>query len=462
MIIGLAAAGFAVGGYETGRRSVDAAAIARKFSLEQSQPSSVPQPRADSIPAREPSQVIIRDIATVPFSELYDILKAASREQLLAWARDLEQMPRGPRPRAAVTAYYKSLIQVDHHAALEALSQSTNLPIRDLAEDALLKAAPESIWSQIAEALAQMRYPGRGWGRGRGREDVILNWSRVDPVAVSKFIETHPAAKFIEIHPFSANQRRPDREAERVISLLTNWGEIDPSAARSWLEADGSRQTKDAFRAFLTSWGRADPAAAIDHAVANARQPNFEAAINELVYQFVRSAKEDATKLILLLPPERAKAALENVADITNPKEIDPNLDRPRDYRRPPDEIAPWMVGFPVEFWSDGIGVVANGWLNDDADSAKAWLNQLRPDLRDAAIASCCRSATQNWRQEIELGLTIRDDPLRDSVLADLIRSFSTKREEGIEVIEFIDELSFSEDQKAYLRRFITGGPNGR
>jgi hypothetical protein len=444
-----------IGGFEAGRKTVNAAAFASSDGTATTPPPADSVSQKKTLPERDSSPVTVRDIATVPFSELYDVLKSASRDQLLAWARDLEQMPRGPRQRAAVAAYYKSLIQVDHHAALEALSQSTNLPIRDLAEDALLKAAPESIWSQIAEALAQMRYPGRG----RGREDVILNWSRVDPVAVSKFIETHPATRFIEIHPFNANQKRPDREAERVISLLTNWGEIDPSAARSWLEADGSRQTKDAFRAFLTSWGRADPAAAIDYAVANARQPNLEAAINELVYQFVRSAKEDAAKLILLLPPERAKAALKNVADITNPKEIDPNLDRPRDYRRPPDEIAPWMVSFPVEFWSDGIGVVANGWLNDDADSAKAWLNQLRPDLRDAAIASCCRSGTQNWREVIELGLTIRDDRLRDSALADLIRSFSTRREEGIEVI---DELSLSEDQKTYLRRFITEGPNGR
>ncbi|HKP01984.1 MAG TPA: hypothetical protein VJU77_01360 [Chthoniobacterales bacterium] len=355
-------------------------------------------------------------------------------------------MPRGPRQHAAVTAYYKSLVQVDHHAALEALSQATNLFMRDVGEDALLRAAPESIWQDVAVALAQMRYPARGWGR----EDVILNWSRVDPVAASKFIEGHP---------IRAEQKPPDEEDPRVSSLLKNWGEIDPTAAKIWLEADTSRQTKEAFRAFLTSWGHVDHAAAIDYAVANQRKPNFEPAINELVYDFVRPAKEDASKLILLLPPEQAKAALKNVADITNPEVINPNLDRPPDYQRPPDEVARWMVSLPAELWKESIGPVAQRWLADDTISATAWFDQLDRNSREIAIVSLCNARMSAPRDDVfKLAWTIGNPELREKTLGKVVR---TLRRDYSDPIEAVDDFSISNEQKAYLRKVLLEGDNG-
>ena len=289
VMIGLAAAGLAVGGFETGRHSVDAAAIERTIASQ-----STPQRSSDSsiqyqpLAPRERDRIIIRDIATVPFSELYDVLKSASREELLAWAADLERMPRGPRQRAAVTAYYKSLIQVNPRAAIEAVFRAQNLNMRELALDALTKATPESIWGDLAEMMLQLPYPKHA----NVGEDLIWNWSRVDPVAASQFITTHP---------------RPGEDG-RLFSLLYNWGAIDPLAARDWVEADPSRQTKDAIRALVSGWEDTDRPAAVEYVLANASRPNFQDAINELAYDFVRRAKDQATSLILLLPPEQAKA----------------------------------------------------------------------------------------------------------------------------------------------------------
>lgn len=443
-ILGLVAAGFAVGGFQAGRRSVDAAAFSRHTGETRVDSPNLSQ--RQGVPTESPlGQGRVREIATVPFSQLYDVLRSASREQLLTWARDLEQMPRGPRQRAAVTAYYKSLIQVDHRAAIEAVLHMQNLPMRDLAIEALTRASPESIWADLAEMTMEMRYPGRGYIR----EDLIKNWSRVDPAAASQFIERHP---------FSAEQRPPDGEDSRVFSLLSNWGEIDPAAARNWLEADASRQTKDALRAFVTSWGRADPAGAIDYAVTNAHEPKFEGAINEFVYQLVRSAKTDATRLILLLPPERAKAALKNVADVTSPEVIDSNLDRPPDYQRPPEEVAPWMVSFPVEFWNESIGVVVREWMNRDDVSAKAWLGRFPSEMRDLVILSCFKAAKTHrisTEQVMGLGLSITDRRLRDTALSEFARTLVITPDAEVEIL---NELSISEEQKAYLRRIIKEG----
>jgi hypothetical protein len=446
LLLGITAAALTIGGFEAGRHSVDAAAVAnsiasnQRFSARDS--SSLYKPLAE----REQDRITVREIATVPFSELYDILKSASREQLLAWAADLERMPRGPRQRAAVTAYYKSLIQVDHHAAIDAVLHAKNLIARDAAIDAMMKAAPESIWADLAEMTGQLPYPGRG-----AQDNLIPNWSRVDPVAVSRFVEKHRFREGITLG---------DDEYDRVVSLLNNWGEIDPSAARKWLEEDASRQTADAFRAFLASWGRVDRAAAIAYAIANQQRPDFGAATNDLVYEFVRSTKEDASRLLLLLPPDAAKAALKNVADLTNPHEINPNIDHPPNYQRPPEEVARWMVTLPVELCRESIGRVAEGWLNHDDDSAKAWLTQLQPELRDVTIVSVCREAKARQisaQQVIEIGLTISDPKLRDTTLGEFVRTLASTPPETLQVL---DDLSVSAEQKAYLRKIMMENEN--
>src|ERR1700741_2618919 len=161
-IVGLAAIALAAGGFEAGRYTVDAAALANSVATKSSERAADSASSKKTAVENQADRIIVRDIATVPFSELYDVLKSAPREQLLAWARDLDHMPRGPRQRAAINAYYKSLVQVDHRAAIEALLHSENLLMREIALDATTKAAPESIWPDLAEMMAVLPYTRRG------------------------------------------------------------------------------------------------------------------------------------------------------------------------------------------------------------------------------------------------------------------------------------------------------------
>ena len=232
LLVGVAAAVLAIGGFQAGRYTVDAAAVANRTASIPSPSASDPASRRELL-ERAQDKIIIRNIATVPFSELYDVLKAASREQLLAWARDLEQMAEGPRRTAAIRTYYKSLVQIDPAIALAAVAQIKEKWIQQQAESALLTTAPESIWGDLAEFFETVPFPRDSW------ENPIRNWSRVDPVAVSHFIENHPK-----------NLAKDERDDDRVITLLGEWAEIDPTAAKEWLDADPSRQTEEA----RTTW----------------------------------------------------------------------------------------------------------------------------------------------------------------------------------------------------------------
>jgi hypothetical protein len=424
-MIGLAAVALTVGGFQAGRYTIDAAALANGTASFPSPSASDPTSHREKLVERVQDKITLRDIATVPFSELYDVLKSASREELLAWATDLERMPRGPRQRAAVTAYYKSLIQVNPRAAIEAVFRAQNLNMREVALDALTKAAPESIWGDLAEMMLHLPYPKHT----NVGEDIIWNWSRVDPVAASQFITTHP---------------RPGEDG-RLYSLLYNWGAIDPLAARDWVEADLSRQTKDAIRSLVSGWDDTDRAAAVQYVLANASRPNFQDAINDLAYDFVRRAKDQATSLILLLPPEEAKIALQHIADQTTHVILGVS----EDYQRPPAEVARWMITLPPELSNDAIGDVAGEWFRRDAAGATSWLDQLQPSLRDATIASFCRTRNVDLAQEvITLGQSITDHKLRDSALGQFARSLRDTREESVEAV---NELPISDEEKAYL-----------
>ena len=434
VIITIAAAGLALGGFQAGRYSVDA--TFGKHTGEDQADLPNPSPSSEALATNGRDRITVRDIATVPFSELYDVLRFATHDQLLAWARDLERMPRGLRQRAAVNAYYKSLIQVDHRAAIDAVMQAENLNMREIALDALTKAAPESIWADLAEMTTVLPYPRRN----NTREDIIWNWSAVDPVAAAQFITDHPV----------------QGEDGRLFSLMCNWGEINPEQARDWLDADPSRQTEDSFRALVGGWAEKDRAAAIQYVLANALRSEFGKAIDELAYNFFRNAKDEATRLILLLPPEQAKSALQHVSHMSTAV----ILGLPEGYQRPPQEVAPWMITLPPKLWNDAIGNVAGEWLKHDAASATSWLNQLQPDLRDAAIASFCRTAeSESAEQAVALGETIVDRRLRDQALGQLARNLGQTREEAIEAV---NALPISEKQKAHLRTVMVEERNGR
>lgn len=133
VIIGLLTVGFAAGGFQLGRHSVDASALTDRTATARNNPSADLSSGFDAPAPRQQKSVSIREIATMPFSEIYDALRGATRGQLMAWAADLERMPRGPRQRAAVAAYYKSLIQVDPSAAIQAVLRAKNLSMPDVA-----------------------------------------------------------------------------------------------------------------------------------------------------------------------------------------------------------------------------------------------------------------------------------------------------------------------------------------
>lgn len=423
--------GIALMGFQAGRQSVGVPTISQSIvttSLPSSHHSVQPVRRAsDHHPGWS-----IREIATIPFAELYDVLRSAPHTQLIAWAADLEQMPRGPRQTAAITAYYKSLIQVNPSAAIQAVLQMQNLNMRDLAMDEILRVVPQSTWPELAQMMALLPYPRRDAFR---INSLISGWSCVDPVAVSHFIEAQPA-------------KGAD---DRMRLLIANWAKIDLTAAKDWMEADVSRQTADVLQYLLPEWAVVDRVGAIDYAVANSNRANFKEAVNGLASYLAYVSPADATALVRLLPPDQAKAAIKAIARDATAIILGAGPVN----KQYSETVARWMITLPPELWKEGIGEVVVGWMRDDDQKAKDWLNQLPFPMHDVAIAKFCDSARSemiNPKKVIEAGLTIADRALRDKVLAEFARSCWETRDEAAQEV---DQLPISPQQKSYLLKIM-------
>src|SRR4051812_36049170 len=80
--------------------------------------SSTPSASAAVLSHRE---LRATDVLGLPFSELYEALRSAPAEARKKWAAELEKMPEGPRKTAALSGFYKLLIQFDPAIAIKAI-----------------------------------------------------------------------------------------------------------------------------------------------------------------------------------------------------------------------------------------------------------------------------------------------------------------------------------------------------
>jgi hypothetical protein len=374
----------------------------------------------------------IRNVAYAPFTDLYEIFRRATPIELLNWAADLNRLPIGPQRSAAITAFYKTLIQVNPDAAIQAVLQIGDARLRDLAIGGLDRGAPQSLLPKIAEML--LRTPHR---KGTAlSSEFISDWSSIDPEAVSKFLNEHP------------------EEAARnslFFDVLYNWGAIDPKGAVAWLSENPSRQDKDTIRGLIQGWEGTDRAGAVNYAVNNAANPVFESGRNELAYTLLRKAPDDARAMILRLPVAQAIETVKHIAEQTTVV----FLHAPEDYQRPPDVVAKWMVTLAPNLWEQNIGAVISYWDKEDSGSARAWLNQLEPSVRDFAVADFCRSAIgekDSPESIIRIGMTVTDPKLRSEAIGEFMRGLGETREEALQKL---NNLSLSRQEKAYLQRVM-------
>ena len=147
----------------------------------------------------------------------YDALRSATVERRAAWLSDLEALPNGPRKNAAFSSFFKTLVQLDAREAISLVDRLQGKHVRQVASDAMFKAAPASAMPEMAAFLLRNNLKTNGIEGHLG--EAIEEWSRVDPVAVSLFLDQHAGSQDLRWC---------------FDSLLFQWARLDPESAKTW------------------------------------------------------------------------------------------------------------------------------------------------------------------------------------------------------------------------------------
>src|SRR2546430_16667011 len=166
----------------------------------------------------EHPNILLGDIMTVPFQELYGVLSMLSPQQLDELAAQLKTLPAGKDTNAKVAAFFRAWAHFDSVAALRSaagfkISEAKTIAVQSVitsADAAQAKALAKQIQEWPADILNREQ-------RNGFLNSLLVKWSDLDPVGAAKFFDTMQVDA-MHFHP-----------AASVIAQ--NWAAIDPSAA---------------------------------------------------------------------------------------------------------------------------------------------------------------------------------------------------------------------------------------
>ncbi|MEO5722489.1 MAG: hypothetical protein ABIR71_13615 [Chthoniobacterales bacterium] len=289
-------------------------------------------------------QLAVTEILALPFWKFYEALRSAPEGAREKWASELAAMPDGPRRTAAVSGFYKLLVQFDPTAAVKAIRAIEDVKMQCVALGAAVDAAPGSAMPKIAELSLSLENATETVSSRDYLLDVLFAWMEIDAGAVGRFISQHPETEDY-LH------RLPIRQV--LIPVLTRtWAEADPAEARRWLKGRGS-EGEDALLSeeFIDGWYVSDRAAAVAYVLAHSGESGFLGGVGAIVRNLYSDSREEAAKFVQSLPEDVGADALRE-AFRRHPLGSEEAGDTVRTSRA----FASWMTTLPPAYWQGALG----------------------------------------------------------------------------------------------------------
>jgi hypothetical protein len=381
-------------------RRVEEAAVAAKMTSSVIRAPAAPAPPASQAPSYQ--QLRAADVLALPFTDFYEALRSAPSEARRQWAAELEQMPAGPRRIAAVTGFYKLLIQFDPTLAIKSIREIRDKGVRNIALDGAVNTVPGFAMEEMAGAMLDLYVHPTGHTRDFF-EELMEQWVNVDPAAVIRFGEQHRGADV------------PYGDSPETIST---WAELDPKAAKEWLDTHGKWETKEYRRAFISGLYESDRPAAIAYVLAHASEPDERESLGTILGDLYYDDKDAARKFIEALPNDRIRhaafrAAFEHRMYDEVEDSGDPNFS--------PRATADWMVEFPPAYWKGRLKDVFR-WSHKPPREMISWIEQQSPSIRAAVAAEYAPPMDSSAADAFGAILQVADLRLRDQLLEALFR----------------------------------------
>ncbi|PYJ07060.1 MAG: hypothetical protein DMF06_16745 [Verrucomicrobia bacterium] len=406
---------------------------------------------ASALDSAPPLTDEVPDLAGLSFVETYRILKSASPDLVRSYCNKLEQLPLGPSRTAALSAFFRTLIQVNPVLTKDIIlglkKDDRWLPtsaIRETANPRGMETVAEVMLSFDRIEISSCSYDLL--------RDILDEWGKNDPLALKQFLETHR-----------------DQDVERYFDkLVVNWAAYDPEGAREWMAKEIERRPllptrpdeyggeeifdsewRSAVESMSSAWVQGflahDPDQATQYVVEHADNPAVKYALNWLAGDLFLASPDRARDLINRLPEEQQSKSLGSQANGLVRSDDSDNATSPR-------YVAEWMLNFPPETYREDIGWVLRVWEMSDPQELFAWMADLPAPTRDQMINQFPGVSSETTQEDFDTVMQVPDPALRTQLLERLARDATYAERQLRRVLE---KSTLPAEEKARLASLI-------
>jgi hypothetical protein len=369
-------------------------------------------------------KILLGNIVTVPFQELYGLLSSQSREEVMRLAEQLKELPQGRETTARIAVFFKAWAHLDAKAAFTAAASFKTTEAKAAAIGAVIDGADSIAAGSLAQSLAALSADALQSGqRTSFLVKTLSKWSQVDPVA---------AAKFLDASPETGRGLMGAR-----MSIAENWAALDPQAALAWAQTPSSEPSaRFAVSGAIMGWWRADPSAA-------------EAYVNSHLDTLGPETVSALTRQIFAQDPQRAKEWANQLSTV-EARRAATSFIAMQMAMSDPKGASEWVGTLPEEVRDIALHGVVNSWARRDPDAVVGWINTLNGTMRDQAVSAYSSALTmRNPAEALNWATGISDGKLRDNSVQRIVTMWLNRSPR--EATTWIQKSTLPDAEKARL-----------
>lgn len=360
-------------------------------------------PTVDSPSARKPTSpetsILLGNITTVPFQELYGLLSNRSRDEITKLAEQLKNLPEGRDKNAKLAVFFVAWAHLDAKSALSSAASLGSAEARSAAIGGVVEGIDPSALGSIVKSLEDLSPgdlpPAR---KGNLLRRALAKWSQVEPAEAAQFLE----GSQLDGRDLVATRR----------TVAEHWAASDPQAALAWAQRQGGPQdTRFVISGVLAGWLDKDPRGAEDYVASHLDTLGPEASAT-LAVRLFKHDQQQAKDWVNQLPSVEARRTADSLIAM-EAASVDPK------------GASEWAAALPDNVRDKAIGGAITAWATKDPEGAGQWMSTLSGTVRDEAILAYSAgvsgndpSAGLNW------AASISDPIIRESTLQRIVGGF--------------------------------------
>jgi hypothetical protein len=369
--------------------------------MAESATSALPGTRRLSRDGDEQGKIMLGNITTVPFQELYGILSTKSQDDIADISKQLRQLPPGPTTDAKITAFFKAWSHLDPGAALKAALTFGTKGAKAAAVSAVIDGADAAVASTLTKAINELPPDALLLDQKQTfLSNALTKWDQYDPVTAAAFADSLSGTNNVTM-------------AMAYHAIALTWAQEDPQAALAWANAHGQGPGGQVVRfGAIEGWWEKDPSAAKDYVAGRATTPDGREEVFALASRMFNSDQQQAKDWVAGLSDVKARqmgsSTIANQIGMSDPK-----------------GAAEWAASLPNDVRASALSSAMYDWASADQTAAAQWLEGTTGGVRDDGLLSYSLViSNKDPVSGLNSANSIADPTKRDKAVESIVKSW--------------------------------------